>query len=159
MAHVSRANLSLIDPARLIECCASRRWVELMQAGAPYASRQQLLAAADRAFDALGWDDWLEAFAAHARIGEPRAGDRQGAAEQAGAADADPETLAELRSGNAAYEARFGHVFLIRAAGLSAEQMLTALSERLENSVEVELRNAAQQQRQITRLRLLGLTG
>jgi 2-oxo-4-hydroxy-4-carboxy-5-ureidoimidazoline decarboxylase len=52
-----------------------------MRAGAPYDSADDVLAAADAAFDALEPADWRQAFAAHARIGEPREGDPRGAAE------------------------------------------------------------------------------
>ncbi len=129
-----------------------------MQAAAPFASERELLAACERAFDRLDRGDWQEAFAAHARIGEAKDGDRQGSREQAGAMRAAPETLAALRSGNATYEARFGHVFLIRAAGRSAEEILVALQRRLQNTPETEFANAAAQQREITRGRLLAMT-
>jgi 2-oxo-4-hydroxy-4-carboxy--5-ureidoimidazoline (OHCU) decarboxylase len=45
-------------------------------------------------------------------------------------------------------------VFLIDATGKSAEEMLEALRERLRNDPEAELAEAAEQQRQITRIRL-----
>lgn len=158
MPHRASAEVALISPliehTPFIECCASQRWVELMRAGAPYTSAEELLAASDRAFDVLTPRDWGQAFAAHARIGESRPGDERGAAEQSGAAGAGAGTLAALRDGNAEYEARFGRVFLIRASGLSAEEMLAALRERLANPPDVELRIAAEQQRQITDLRL-----
>jgi OHCU decarboxylase len=146
------------DVGVLRECCASERWVEHVLADGPFTSRQELLDASERAFDTLTADDWAQAFAAHARIGEPKSGDRRGSEEQAGARDADPDTLAALRDGNAAYEKRFGHVFLIRAAGLSAHEMLSALHRRLLNTPEAEFQNATEQQRQITRQRLLALT-
>jgi OHCU decarboxylase len=133
--------------------------VALMAADGPHDSEEALLAAAERAFDALGRDDWRQAFAAHARIGEPRDGDAVGAAEQSGTGNADAATLAALRAGNAAYEERFGHVFLIRAAGLTAEEMLAALRLRLANPPEAEFRTATEQQRAITRLRLLDAMG
>jgi OHCU decarboxylase len=129
-----------------------------MEGSAANASQEDLLTASDRAFDAFELDDWRQAFAAHARIGEPRPEDRRGVREQADVSLADTQTLTELRAGNAAYEARFGHVFLIRASGLSAEQMLAALRQRLTNPQELEVRIAAEQQREITRLRLLELT-
>lgn len=149
---------NVIETARLIECCASARWVELMEAQAPYGSGEELLAAADQAFDALAPADWRQAFAAHARIGEPKPGDQRAGSEQAGAAQADPATLEALRADNAVYEERFGHVFLIRAAGLSGPEMLAALHQRLQNPPDVEFHNATEHQRQITRLRLLDMT-
>jgi OHCU decarboxylase len=59
-----------------------------------------------------------------------------------------------LARGNAAYEARFGHVFLISAAGRDAAEILAALTERLGNDPDTELRVAATEHRRITRLRL-----
>jgi len=149
----------VIGAAQLRQCCASERWVELVTAGGPYDSAHDLEEASDRAFAALTAEDWRQAFAAHARIGEPHPGDATGTAEQSGVAGATPETLAALKAANTTYEERFGHVFLIRASGLSAEQMLAALSRRIGNPPDVELRNAADQQRQITRLRIKELIG
>jgi len=63
-------------------------------------------------------------------------------------------TLAELADENGLYEARFGHVFLISAAGRSAEEVLEALRERMNHDAETEIKVAAEEQRKITRLRL-----
>jgi OHCU decarboxylase len=140
--------------SQLLGCCGSRAWVSAMAAGWPYASVAELLAASERAFDALTTDDWLEAFAAHARIGRPRDGDERGAGEQAGISTATDQVRADLAALNAEYDQRFGHVFLICATGLSAEQMLTALRERRGNTPEAEFEIATGEQRKITRLRL-----
>jgi OHCU decarboxylase len=140
--------------AGLIGCCGSQRWAGLVEAGRPYASPDGLVGAAERAFDALDVADWLEAFAAHARVGEPHAADTRGAAEQAGAASASAAQQAALAAGNAADEARFGHVFLICATGLDAAAMLGALERRLENPPDLELELAAAEQRRITALRI-----
>ena len=51
-------------------------------------------------------------------------------------------------------EARFGHVFLIAAAGKSGEEILAALRARLENDPVTEARVAAEEHRKIARLRL-----
>ncbi|MGV9597612.1 2-oxo-4-hydroxy-4-carboxy-5-ureidoimidazoline decarboxylase [Streptosporangium sandarakinum] len=58
--------------------------------------------------------------------------------EQSGAAGADPAVLAALAEGNRAYEARFGHIYLVRAAGLTAGEMLDRLRARLGNDEETE---------------------
>ncbi len=128
-----------------------------MEGGSPYTTPEAVLDHAEAAFDALAREDWLQAFAAHARIGAPRADDGRGAAEQAGAATASADELAALRGLNDRYEARFGHVFLISASGLEARQMLAALRERLANPPARELEIVAAQQREITRLRLRAL--
>ena len=43
-----------------------------------------------------------------------------------------------LAAGNAAYEGRFGHVFLICASGLSGQEMLDQLQARLSNDPDAE---------------------
>jgi allantoicase len=157
--------------AELLACCASRAWAAGVAAARPFGDAATLAATADEVWARLGPDDWLEAFAAHPRIGErvaaaPGAPEGAGAArppggtaawsagEQAGVAGADPAVLAELAEGNRVYEERFGHVFLICATGLSADAMLAALRERLGNDPATELRVAAEEQRKITHLRL-----
>lgn len=141
----------------LLRLCGSQRWAALVERGRPYESADGVVAAAERAFDRLDRDDWLEAFAAHARIGEPQAADPRGSAEQSGVAGSPPGDLEILAERNTAYEARFGHVFLICAAGLDAPMTIAALDARCENPPAVELALAGAEQRKITRLRLQGL--
>ena len=145
----------------LRSACGSQRWVDEMLAGAPYSSLANFWQATETGFDALDAQDWLEAFAAHPRIGDLESlrarygrADALAANEQAGTREADDETLERLAHGNDAYEQRFGHVFLICASGKSARAMLDALHRRLGNEPEVELRLAAEEQRKITFLRL-----
>jgi 2-oxo-4-hydroxy-4-carboxy-5-ureidoimidazoline decarboxylase len=151
--------------ARLTACCGSARWVEAMLARRPFGSTEALLASARAAWFALAPEDWLEAFSHHPRIGE-RAGeaDRTTATahlsirEQAAVKDGAPDVLAALAAANRAYEARFGHIFVISASGMSAAAILGALEARLSNAPQVELRMAAGEQSAITQKRLLGLT-
>ena len=150
--------------AALLRCCGSARWAETMTAGRPYADDDALLAAADRTWKELGPDDWREAFAHHPRIGDRAALEARFAAtrgwsagEQGGVATAGTEVLDALAEGNRAYEARFGHVFLVCATGRTADEMLAFLRERLPNPPEVELRVAAAEQAKIMRLRLAKL--
>ena len=140
-------------------CCGSRRWREMMRGGLPYGTRQALLVASDQAFDLLRRDDWMEAFAAHSMIGAPGPGDPTGAREQVALEGADAELRIALAAGNVAYRQRFGFVFLIRARGRGASEMLAALRARIDNPVEVEFANACAQQREITALRLTELAG
>lgn len=147
--------------AALLRCCGSSRWAEAMAAARPYPSGEALLAAADRVFSQLGRDDWLEAFAHHPRIGDRDALQARFAStrawstrEQAGVATAEADVLDTLAHGNRAYEARFGHVFLVCATGKSAGEMLALLRARLPNAPDAELRVAAGEQAKITRLRL-----
>jgi 2-oxo-4-hydroxy-4-carboxy-5-ureidoimidazoline decarboxylase len=130
-------------------CCACDRFATAMTAGRPYPSADAAAAAAGTVFAMLTWDDVREAMDGHPRIGGRVSG--QSAAEQSGVTD---ETRAALDAGNAAYEERFGHVFLICATGLSGEQMLAALRERLTNDEQSERVVAAAELREISVLRV-----
>jgi OHCU decarboxylase len=127
----------------------------------PFGSIAELVEASDRIWRGLGAEDWDEAFRSHPRIGErkaPAAATKRSAGwsrqEQDGVHARDATVLAELARRNTEYEARFGRVFLVCATGKSAAEMLGLLKRRLGNDAETELREAAEQQRQITQLRL-----
>jgi OHCU decarboxylase len=143
----------------LLGVCGSRAWARAVAARGPFADGDALLAAAERAWDGLGRDDWLEAFAAHPRIGENKtaAGGEASAwsrDEQARAAEAGSATLARLAEAQDRYERRFGHGFLICAAGRSAGEILEVCTARLTNDPENELRVGTGEERKIGRLRL-----
>ena len=135
--------------ATMLACCGSRRFAQAMAAGRPYPSADAAVAAVDAAFESLTWSDVLEAMDRHPRIGARASG--QSAAEQSGVTDG---TRAALAAANADYEERFGHVFLICATGLTGDQMLGALLERLTNNADIERTVAASELRMITRLRV-----
>ena len=135
--------------AVMLSCCASRRFAAAMAAGRPYRSTAAALTAVEAAFDSLTWADVVEAMDRHPRIGARVSG--QSATEQSGVADA---ARGALIAGNAAYEDRFGHVFLICATGLTGDQMLAALEERLKNKEEMERTVATTELRNITLLRV-----
>jgi 2-oxo-4-hydroxy-4-carboxy-5-ureidoimidazoline decarboxylase len=135
--------------AAMLACCASRRFAEAMAAGRPYVSPAAALGAVETVFASLPWPDVLEAMDAHPRIGARVSG--QSAAEQSGVAD---DSRAALLAGNRAYEERFSHVFLICATGLSGAEMLTALSQRLNNDEASERLVVTTELRKITRLRV-----
>jgi OHCU decarboxylase len=144
----------------LLAVCHSRRWAERVAAGRPYPDLAALQRTADEVWTALEPADWLEALAAHPRIGE-RGGASPGSSsrEQAGVATAGQDVRAAIASGNAEYERRFDHVFLISAEGRGAEEVLANLRDRLGNDPDTELRVAAGEHRRITRLRLERLLG
>jgi 2-oxo-4-hydroxy-4-carboxy-5-ureidoimidazoline decarboxylase len=135
--------------AVMLGCCASGRFADAMTAGRPYPSAEAAGQAAEATFATLGWADVREAMDAHPRIGDRVSG--QSAAEQSGVADA---SRAALLAGNADYEERFGHVFLICATGLGGEEMLAALRQRLANDDATERGVAAAELRKITALRV-----
>lgn len=140
-------------------CCAADAWLARIQAARPVPSVKALLDLSDATV--LSFDDAAldQALAAHARIGERRLGstteDRWSRTEQAGALGADASVAERITAGNRAYEQRFGHVFLIRAAGRSADEMLAALTERLANDPQAERDVVRRELAEIVRLRLL----
>jgi 2-oxo-4-hydroxy-4-carboxy-5-ureidoimidazoline decarboxylase len=145
----------------LMHCCTSHRWVAAMLAARPYASDAALRDRARTAWQDLGEDDWLEAFAGHPRIGDLPAlqqrfgrSSRLAAAEQAGVSIASDSILERLAAGNAAYEARFGFLFIVRASGRSALEMCELLETRLNNDRDEELRVAAAEQLEILLIRV-----
>ncbi len=147
--------------AMLGPCCGSRAWVRRLVESRPFRDMGDLLEASDRIWWDLEREDWLEAFAAHPRIGE-RPAEKPGGErarqwseqEQTGARGVPPEILERLSEGNLLYQQRFGHIFIICATGKSAAEMLANLRERLANDPETELRVAAWEQRRIMNLRL-----
>jgi 2-oxo-4-hydroxy-4-carboxy-5-ureidoimidazoline decarboxylase len=96
--------------------------------------------------------------AAGGRAGpRPAGGNREAAwsrQEQSGTRDAPADVRAGLRAGNAAYEERFGHVFLICATGMSAASMLAALQARLGHDPAREREVVRDELMKIVRLRL-----
>jgi len=160
---IAKLNRLGADEARaaLLDCCGSTRWAAEVAALRPFWDVGQLLSIAGRIWRELGREDWLEAFRAHPKIGESKPAAEAGEAarrwsegEQSGARDAAAETLAALAEGNREYEERFGFIFIVRAAGRTAEEMLGLLRARLGNDPETELRVAAEEQWRITELRL-----
>jgi allantoicase len=147
----------------LLACCASRRWASAVAAARPFSHQAELDIAAARSADTLDPSDWLEAFAAHPRLGERATGSDQHArwsgGEQSRLDDVDAVSRTRLAEANRAYEERFGHVFLFCASGRSADEMLAACSARLKNDAATELAVAAGEQRKITALRLSKLLG
>ena len=151
----------------MLACCGSKRWADAMVALRPIANIVALSEAADRVWATMQEADWLEAFACHPRIGQRRgigernvsvhAGEQSSAwsrAEQAQASSASDDVLAEIAAGNQRYEELFGFTYIVCATGKSAEEMLAILKRRLGSNRETELREAAEQQRQIMQIRL-----
>ncbi len=144
----------------MLACCGARRWAEAMVALRPIAGIAELSAAADRIWSTMEESDWMQAFVCHPRIGERKAAyaSHQSVAwsqqEQSSTSNAAECVLAELDAANALYEQRFGFTYIVCATGKSAEEMLTILNRRLAGTRVAELREAAEQQRQITQIRL-----
>ncbi len=143
----------------ILPCNGSRTWAAQLAALRPFQTVFDLTCTADIVWRALPAYDWQQAFDSHPRIGETHAKAATEAslalsATEQSAAQLTADTEAALAAANRAYEEKFGRIFIVCATGKSAEQMLTLLQHRLANDPSTELREAAEQQRQITQLRL-----
>jgi len=136
----------------LLGCLSVPRWADQILAGQPYADEDALIAAADGAARQLTDEELDQALSGHPRIGER--GGAQSQKEQSGVDPNEGDTAARLAAGNAAYEERFDRVFLIRAAGRSADQILGELDRRLRNDDATERAETVDNLRQIALLRL-----
>jgi 2-oxo-4-hydroxy-4-carboxy-5-ureidoimidazoline decarboxylase len=154
--------------AVLLECCGSRAWAIRMVESRPFVDCTSLQSAAGNIWWSLQEPDWLEAFSRHPKIGErnPAGSSSQSTErrsiveqsfsmeEQRGIFQASRETAILMAELNRTYEARFGYIFIICAAGRSAAEMLAALESRLSNAPKQELQVAAAEQAKIMHLRL-----
>lgn len=145
----------------ILACCGSRAWARAMVARRSIRSEADLLAACDAIWKDLPVADWMEALQSHPRIGDPKApsaASAQSAAwsrsEQRKVGTASDVVKAALSEGNRVYEQRFGRIFIVCATGKSVQEILAILERRLGNDEHTELREAAEQQRQIAHLRL-----
>ncbi|WP_326638193.1 2-oxo-4-hydroxy-4-carboxy-5-ureidoimidazoline decarboxylase [Streptosporangium sp. NBC_01755] len=154
--------------AELLACCACRGFAAKVAALRPYRDPGRLTEVAEATVRSLDWSGVREALAAHPRIGEPPRESDPAAGhsgreadwsrrEQSGVETAGREVLDRLAEGNRAYERRFGHVYLICATGLPAEEMLARLTERLGNDEDTERDVVRAELGKITRLRLVKL--
>ncbi|CAN5352454.1 2-oxo-4-hydroxy-4-carboxy-5-ureidoimidazoline decarboxylase [soil metagenome] len=143
--------------AELMSCCAVGRWAEVLAAGRPYPDRAALLRTADTHAGDLTPIEVGAALAAHPRIGERAEGPDTEAswsqAEQSGVRR-DRETTGALAEGNRRYEERFGHLYLVCAAGRSGEELLADLHRRLGNDPDTEVRVIGEELRKIAVLRV-----
>lgn len=143
------------------DCCGSTEWARQMTDARPFLMVDDLYRAAEIKWFALTPADWLEAFAAHPRIGstKPTASQKARSAEwskgeQSGVRDADKRVLNDLAEANRLYLDKFGFIFIVCAAGKTADEMLEICRARLGNSIETELDLAAAEQSKITAIRL-----
>lgn len=146
--------------ASLMSCCASHRWALSVTTLRPFKDEATLFTIGDFIWNKMQEPDWMEAFSAHPRIGERKPAEASAQSkewsnqEQAAVHDSQSDILAALAAGNLRYEELFGFTYIVCATGKSAEEMLAILQTRLANDRHTELREAAEQQRQITQIRL-----
>ena len=142
----------------LRSCNAAARFAAEVAAGRPYPDVETLVRRAGEVARGLSWDEVSVALAAHPRIGDRVSGASAEAEasrrEQASMGGAGDTVRTQIVEGNRAYEERFGHVFLIRAAGRSPEEMLAELRRRLAADPDAERAEVTEQLAQITELRV-----
>ncbi|MFJ1841371.1 2-oxo-4-hydroxy-4-carboxy-5-ureidoimidazoline decarboxylase [Streptomyces sp. NPDC088146] len=133
--------------AALLECSGSRRWAQRLAAHRPYPDLDALLAAADEAGYDLPPADLAEALAAEVSPGLHHA--------------APHSAHLALRAAHAAYECRFGHVFVICLDGFEQaeqpDQVLAGIRARLGHDPDQERVVAAEEMRRLARGRIIGL--
>ena len=142
---------------RLLTCLAVPRWAAEVAAGRPYDNLAALTKQAEAAATTLTDDELAAALARHPRIGERAGADHDAAFSRREQAAVAPDD--ELTEGNKEYERRFGRVFLIRAAGRTAPEVLAELRRRLENDEATERAETVAQLREIALLRLPEVVG
>jgi OHCU decarboxylase len=133
----------------------------MMTEARPFTGTAPLLKQAKQIWLNLESEDWLEAFAAHPKIGARKPVSQKSAqfaewsnAEQSAAQTATDSLLNELKKANRLYEEKFGFIFIVCATGKSAEEMLDICCLRIRNDIDTEIRIAADEQRKITEIRL-----
>jgi OHCU decarboxylase len=146
---------------QLMKCCGSSKWADGVAVRRPFESIEDLIGYSEALWRKLSPSDWLEAFSHHPKIGERAAARAQtdqekewSQQEQSSAAVAPEALLSRLGELNQAYEERFGYIFIVCATGKSTEEMLELIAARIRNDEASELKNAADEQRKITELRL-----
>ncbi|MGW5197709.1 2-oxo-4-hydroxy-4-carboxy-5-ureidoimidazoline decarboxylase [Streptomyces spiralis] len=129
----------------LLTCLRSPRWAHRITTHRPYPDLPALLAAADEAAYDLGPRDLAQALEEEPLPALP-------AATYAAASTA-------LSAAYAAYEAKFGHAFVICLGGVPADEtldrVLAAIRSRLTNDPEEERVTAAEELRRLARERLV----
>jgi allantoicase len=154
------ANLAALNSAprkqavtEFLRCCGSAAWANAMTAGRPFADLTAVDTVAGSTWARCSREDRLEAFAAHPRIGQPSES-QWAREEQSRVAQGESATLGELEKLNLQYVEKFGYIFIVCATGKGPEEILELLRRRMGNDGQQEMRNATEEQRLITRLRL-----
>lgn len=166
MIQLHTLNSMTVDEAGglLQQCCAAVRWVNSMVESRPYSTMDQVLRSADSVWSAMGEKDFLQAFDAHPKIGDPASLKKKyqnthsmAKGEQSGMYAASDQVISDLSRLNDEYHQRFGFIFIVCATGKTADEMLSLISARVLNARHDEILIAAEEQRKITAIRLNNL--
>jgi len=151
---------AVLAASEILPCCGSTAWAAELAARRPIADEDHLLIQSDAVWFGLPEAAWQEAFDSHPRIGQQKAKAATetslewSASEQSTAMSTDAQAKLDLAAGNRLYEEKFGRIFIVCASGKSSQEILAILESRRNNDPATELHAAAEQQREITQLRL-----
>jgi 2-oxo-4-hydroxy-4-carboxy-5-ureidoimidazoline decarboxylase len=159
------ARWNSLDPAtaerEALPCCGSQAWAAALASRRPIADEASLIETSSSIWLALPEEAWQEAFDSHPRIGQTHAQThateeslRWSTQEQRAALSEDGSARLAVEEANRRYEQKFGRIFIVCATGKTSAEILAILEARMKNDAATELREAAEQQRQITELRL-----
>lgn len=144
----------------LKNCVQINEWANRIVTQRPFSDSQQLYNFAKDQAMTWTWQQISDALGNHPRIGEKKASHALN--EKEVQFSKDEQSKVELTStvqdtlyqGNVDYENQFGFIFLIRAAGRNADEILGELQRRLNNTFEQEQVEVKDQLSQIALLRL-----
>ncbi len=144
-----------------LPCCGSHAWAAALASRRPIADEGSLVKISSDVWLTLPHEDWQEAFDSHPRIGQRHAQAHAteeslqwSALEQSATLSEDDAAKLALAEANRRYEQKFGRIFIVCATGKTSTEMLAILESRMKNDAATELLESAEQQRQITELRL-----
>jgi 2-oxo-4-hydroxy-4-carboxy-5-ureidoimidazoline decarboxylase len=145
----------------ILLCCGSKAWAVELASKRPIADDASLIRTSNATWLALPEEAWREAFDSHPRIGQKNSQSHTtekslqwSTQEQRTALSDDDDVKLALAEANRRYEHEFGRIFIVCASGKTSAEILAILEARMKNDAATELREAAEQQRQITQLRL-----
>jgi len=159
------ARWNSLDPAtaarEALPCCGSQAWAAALASRRPIVDEASLIETSSSIWLALPEEAWQEAFDSHPRIGQSHAQTdateeslRWSAQEQHTAFSDNETARLALEQATHRYEQKFGGIFIVCATGKTAAEILAILEARMKNDTATELREAVEQQSQITQLRL-----
>lgn len=133
-----------------LRCCASRRWAERMANERPFKMLENLFVGAEAVWFSLPPADMIEAFMANREDRQNGNRVRRIEPEKNG-----PKN--EITEAFRMYEEKFGFSFVNSDSGLPDDEIVALCRARMLNSLPVEIKIAAFEQKKIIKTRLSGL--
>lgn len=140
------------------ECCYSVPLAAELARGRPYADHDALFRQADRSLFGLAEESVDSILQAYPDVGR-RPGSEKSAAEQCAVFDERPEVMDQLGAASKKYLDHFGFGFVMFVNGYCAQDVLTAIADRMHNDVETERKVVRNELARINRTRLERMLG